>query len=85
MGFQEGITICLAQIYELQNEHNLKHLKQMDIRIILDNDVETAEIVSEEVIINTLEDALELLGNFYKQEFEKLIINEKNITPDFQT
>lgn len=42
-----------------------------------------AEIVSEETIINSTEDGLDLLGNLYYQEFNRIIIYEKNITPDF--
>lgn len=42
-----------------------------------------AEVVSEELIIKTSEDGLELLGNIYYQGFDKLIIYVKNISPDF--
>ena len=35
------------------------------------------------MIINKSEDGLDLLGNIYYQGFDKLIIHEKNITPDF--
>ena len=42
-----------------------------------------AEVVSEELIIKTSEDGLELLGNIYYQGFDKLIIYAKNISPDF--
>ncbi len=36
-----------------------------------------------EIILRTTEDGLDLLGNLYYQEFDKIIIHEKNITPDF--
>lgn len=42
-----------------------------------------AELVSDELIINTIEDGLDLLGNLYYQDFDKIIIHEKNITSDF--
>jgi len=42
-----------------------------------------AEIVSDNIIINSIEDGLELLGNLYYQDFDKIIIHEKNITSDF--
>lgn len=42
-----------------------------------------AEILSDEILLNTLEDGLDLLGNLYYQGFERIIIYEKNITPDF--
>ncbi|MFH0756723.1 MAG: DUF4180 domain-containing protein [Bacteroidota bacterium] len=47
------------------------------------NGTKIAELVSDEVIMNTTEDGLDLLGNLYYQDFEKIIIHEKNITPDF--
>ena len=42
-----------------------------------------AEILSDEILLNTLEYGLDLLGNLYYQGFERIIIYEKNITPDF--
>lgn len=42
-----------------------------------------AEITSDKVIINTVQDALDLLGNVYYQDFEKVIIHEQHLTPDF--
>jgi hypothetical protein len=47
------------------------------------NDSKIAELVSDELIINTIEDGLDLLGNLYYQDFDKIIIHEKNITSDF--
>lgn len=46
-------------------------------------DLKIAEIISDIVIINSAEDGLDLLGNIYYQGFDKVIIYEKNITPDF--
>lgn len=42
-----------------------------------------AELVSEELIINNNEDGLDLLGNLYYQGFDKILIHEENLTPDF--
>ncbi len=42
-----------------------------------------AEVTSEKTVIGSVEDALDLLGNLYYQEFDKIIIYEKNITPAF--
>lgn len=47
------------------------------------NNTNIAEIVSEITIINTSQDGLELLGNLYYQGFDSIIVQEKNITPDF--
>lgn len=42
-----------------------------------------AEIIAEEVVINSIDDALELIGNLYYEGYEKIIISENNITADF--
>ncbi|WP_426585920.1 DUF4180 domain-containing protein [Mucilaginibacter sp. R-33] len=42
-----------------------------------------AEVISEEQIILTSQDGLDLLGNLYYQDFDRIIIHEKNITPEF--
>lgn len=47
------------------------------------NDIKIAEIISDEILLITTEDAIDLLGNLYYQGFDKIIIYEKNITPDF--
>lgn len=45
--------------------------------------VKIAEIISDEMVIGSAEDGLNLLGNIYYQGFDKVIIYEKNITTDF--
>lgn len=47
------------------------------------NDTKIAEVISDISIINNIEDGLNLLGNLYYQGFDKIIIHEKDITPDF--
>ena len=47
------------------------------------NDIKIAEQISDDIIINTTEDGLDLLGNLYYQGFDSIVMNEKNITPDF--
>lgn len=46
-------------------------------------DTKIAEITSDKIIINSVDDGLNLLGNLYYQDFDKIIIHETNITPDF--
>lgn len=41
-----------------------------------------AEIQSDQMLIKTVEDGLDLLGNLYYQGFDKIILFEQNITPD---
>jgi len=55
----------------------------MNIQAHKINDKEIAEIITDEVIIHHVEDALDLLGNVYYQGFDKMIIHQKNMTPDF--
>ena len=47
------------------------------------NDTKIAEVISDDTIINKSEDGLDLLGNLYYQGFDKILIHEKNITPNF--
>lgn len=47
------------------------------------NNTKIAEVISEEIIIRSAQDGLDLLGNIYYQDFDKVVIYEKNITPEF--
>ena len=55
----------------------------MKIESHIINDTKIAEIVSDTLVIKTSEEGLDLLGNLYYQDFDKIVIQEKNITPDF--
>lgn len=46
-------------------------------------DVKVAEIISSDIVIETAEDGLALLGDVYYQGYDRIIIYQKNITPDF--
>lgn len=48
----------------------------------IDN-AKVAEIITDKIILRSTEDGLDLLGNLYYQGFDKIIIHQKNITPDF--
>ena len=48
----------------------------------IDN-AKATEIISDNIVINGIDDGLDLLGNLYYQGFDMIIIHEKNITPDF--
>jgi hypothetical protein len=45
--------------------------------------IKIAEVTSDNIIIQSAEDGLDLMGNIYYQGFDKVIVYEKNITPDF--
>jgi hypothetical protein len=55
----------------------------MEIKTHQINNTKIAEVISEEIIINSAQDGLDLLGNIYYQDFDKIVIYEKNITPKF--
>jgi hypothetical protein len=47
------------------------------------NEVQIAEVRSDDRVVGSAADALDLLGNIYYQGFDSMILHEKNITPDF--
>ena len=47
------------------------------------NNIPIAEVISDETLIQTPQDGLDLLGNVYYQGFDRMIVYEKNLTPDF--
>lgn len=47
------------------------------------NNIEIAEVISDKILITNPDDALDLIGNLYYKGFDKIIIYEKNLTPDF--
>ena len=47
------------------------------------NNTKIAEVISDETIISTAEDGLDLLGNLYYQGFDGIVLYENNVTPDF--
>ena len=47
------------------------------------DDTRIAEIISDDIILASVEDGVDLIGNLYYQDFDKIIIYEKNITPEF--
>lgn len=55
----------------------------MKIQIHHINGKKTAEIVSEEILINSTESALNLLGNLYYEGFDKIVVYEHNLLPGF--
>jgi len=55
----------------------------MKIDLLQADGVTIAEVISEEVIMKTPHDALELIANCGYQGAEKIIVYEKNVTPDF--
>lgn len=55
----------------------------MDVVVHNLNKNKIAEIISDDKIINNLQDALNLISNISYQEINKIILKENNITSDF--
>lgn len=55
----------------------------MEIKTHILSNSKIAEVLSEEVLITTPQDGLDLLGNLYYQDFDKIIISEKHLAKDF--
>ncbi|PKV75600.1 DUF4180 domain-containing protein [Pontibacter ramchanderi] len=47
------------------------------------NGTRIAEVVSANRVIRGVDDGLDLLGNIYYLDFDRVILYEQNITPDF--
>lgn len=47
------------------------------------NTSEIAEVISDQIIIHSAEDALDLMGTIYYQGFDKIILYQKDLTPEF--
>jgi hypothetical protein len=55
----------------------------MEIKITSINDINIAELVSDDVVIKNVQGALDLMVNCSVKKASRLIINEKNIIPEF--
>jgi|SRR5690606_34975514 len=55
----------------------------MEIETYNTKNAKIAEIITDDIVLRTTEDGLDLLGNLYYQGFDIIILHEKNITPDF--
>jgi len=57
--------------------------KKMEIITHTINGEKIAEVISDNLVINNNQDGLELLVNLYYQDFDRIILHEKNIIPTF--
>lgn len=62
---------------------NFQNSFKMVIETLQAENEKIAQLISEKIFIETAEDGLNLLGNLYYQGYDKIIIHEKNLTPDF--
>ena len=47
------------------------------------NNEKIVEIVSDEIIFNSVDEVIDLMGNIFHQGYKKMIIHEENINEDF--
>jgi len=45
--------------------------------------IRVAQVISGEILIRSIRDGLDLMGDLYFQGYDRIIIHEKNITPEF--
>ncbi|MDR7128774.1 hypothetical protein J2X69_001106 [Algoriphagus sp. 4150] len=55
----------------------------MNIQAHKIGETEIAEVISDKLVIQNTEDALDLMGDIYYQGFDKIILHLENITADF--
>lgn len=58
-------------------------MHSMELKIHNSDTAKIAEIISDQVIISSSQDGLDLLGDLYYKDFDKAIIHAKNIVPAF--
>lgn len=75
---QIHILLFLAKNRKLVVVH-----KKMKIETPILNNTEIADVVLEQIIIKKNEDGIAIFVNLYYQGFDKIVLHEINITPDF--
>lgn len=55
----------------------------MEIKEHNSGSIKIAEIISDNFVIQSDQDGLDLLGNIYYQGFDRMIVHEKNIVQEF--
>jgi hypothetical protein len=60
-----------------------QHFSSMKIETHQVNDTRIAEVISTDMVIRTIEDGSDLLGNLYYQDYDKIIVHQENITSEF--
>lgn len=55
----------------------------MEIKKHTVNNKNIAEVISETIVIQNLEDGLDLMGNLYYQGYDAIVLQEKQLNPDF--
>lgn len=55
----------------------------MNIETHKQGETKIAEVISDDILISNAEEGLQLLVDLYYQDFDKIIIHEKNVIPEF--
>lgn len=57
--------------------------EKMNIQIHTVNETKIGEVIADEQVLTSLDDAMDLMGNLYYQGADSIILHEKAITPAF--
>jgi len=57
--------------------------KSLEIKSSEVNGIKIAEVSSDEMLIPNVREGIDLLVDIYYQDFDKIILDEKNINPEF--
>ncbi len=55
----------------------------MKLEVIKISQTEMVEVISDDLVIQSAADGLDLLGNIYYQGYDQVIVHARNISPDF--
>lgn len=55
----------------------------MTIKVHTVNNIDIAEVISDDIVLKTIDDGVDIVGTIYFQGCEKVIILKENITPEF--
>jgi len=55
----------------------------MNIQVHQHNEIAIAEVTSDQILIHTPDDGLQLMVDLYYQGYGEMILHEQNITPEF--
>lgn len=55
----------------------------MTVKVHTINNIDIAEIISDEVVVHTIDDGIDVIGNTFSNGCDKAIVHRENITPEF--
>src|SRR5690606_33009623 len=65
------------------NKGSTTTVKQMDMEFRAIGETAITEVIAGGIVINSAEDGVDLIGNVYYRGFDKVILYQENVSPDF--